>query len=73
MDVRLQGAMNGVETARQIRSKADIPIIYITAHASVLASLEQNDRCTRLAKPFSPLQLQTAITAALGDPQKQAQ
>jgi CheY-like chemotaxis protein len=73
MDVRLQGAMDGVETARQIRSKADIPIIYATAHASVLASLEQNDRCTRLSKPFSPLQLQTAIAAVLDDPQKQAQ
>ena len=37
MDVRLQGAMNGVEAARRIRSEADIPIIYITAHARFLA------------------------------------
>lgn len=66
MDVRLQGAMNGVEAARRIRSEADIPIIYLTAHASVLASLEDSDGSTCLAKPFSPLQLQAAIQAVLG-------
>ena len=73
MDVRLQGPMDGVETARQIRSTADIPIIFITAYASVLASLEPNDHYTRLAKPFSPSQLQAAIETALGRTQKQAQ
>jgi CheY-like chemotaxis protein len=73
MDVRLQGPMDGVEAARRIRSTADIPIIYVTAYASVLASLDLNDRCTRLAKPFSPLQLQAAIAGVLGDRQKQAQ
>ena len=72
MDVRLQGAMDGIETARQIRKTANIPIIYVTAHASVLASLEE-DRCTRLAKPFSPSQLQSAINGVLGDPPKQTQ
>src|SRR3954453_16253176 len=65
MDVRLQGAMNGVEAARRIRSQADIPIIYVTAHASVLASSENGD-CACLAKPYSPTQLQAAIQAVLG-------
>jgi CheY-like chemotaxis protein len=73
MDVRLQGAMDGVEAARLIRNEADIPIVYVTAHASVLASVETNDRCTRLAKPFSPLQLQTAIDALLGNGPRPAQ
>ena len=65
MDVRLQGAMNGAEAARRIRSKADIAILYVSAHASVLASLETGNRCACLAKPFSPLQLKTAIQAVL--------
>ena len=73
MDVRLQGAMDGVEAARQIRRVADIPIIYVTAHASVLASLEQDHRSIRLAKPFSPAQLQAAINAVMGDRQGQPQ
>src|SRR4051794_11665246 len=66
MDVRLQGAMNGVEAARRIRSQADIPIICVTAHASVLASSENGGRCTCLAKPYSPTQLQAAIQAVVG-------
>lgn len=68
MDVRLQGAMGGTEAARIIRSKADIPVIYVTAHASVLASLQKDERSTSLAKPFSPMQLEDAINSALGNP-----
>jgi DNA-binding response OmpR family regulator len=65
MDVRLHGPMDGVEAARRIRSQADIPIIYVTAHATVLASVEMGGRCTRLGKPFSPAQLKAAITDIL--------
>ena len=61
MDVRLHGPMDGVQAARKIRSQLDIPIVYVTAHASVLASLELDRRCTRLGKPFSPAQLEAAI------------
>ena len=73
MDVRLRGVMDGVEAARRIRSKADIAVIYVTAHASVLASLEIRHRCTLLAKPFSPLQLQAAIATVTSETQRQAQ
>ena len=66
MDVRLQGPMDGIEAARKIRSQADIPIIYLTAHASALASLEMDNRCTRLGKPFSPAQLEGAIKSIFG-------
>ncbi len=73
MDVRLQGSLDGVGTARQIRRVADTPIIYVTAYASVLASLDLEEGCTCLAKPFSPSQLQTAIECAFSYSQKQAQ
>ena len=66
MDVRLQGPMDGIEAARKIRSQADIPIIYVTAHASVVASLDMDSRCTHLGKPFSPAQLQAALRGILG-------
>jgi CheY-like chemotaxis protein len=70
MDVRLDGPMDGVEAARRIRSRADIPIVYVTAHASVLASLEIDNRCTRLGKPFSPHQLEAAIESIIGGGQE---
>ena len=70
MDVRLHGPMDGVEAARRIRSQADIPIIYVTAHATVLASVEMGGRCTRLGKPFSPAQLKAAIGDVLAAAEK---
>jgi len=33
MDIRLQGEMNGVEAARQIRNRFAIPVIYITGYS----------------------------------------
>lgn len=72
MDVRLQGAMDGVEAARRIQSQADTPIIYVTAHASTLVSAESRDGYTCLAKPFSPSQLQAAIQAVLSRTQPPA-
>src|SRR3954468_24456177 len=35
MDVRLQGAMDGIEAARLIHERHDIPIVFLTAHADV--------------------------------------
>src|SRR6185369_13231089 len=33
MDIRLRGAMDGIETAEAIRSRIDVPVIYLTAHS----------------------------------------
>lgn len=33
MDIRLQGALDGIATAEQIRLRHLLPIIYLTAHA----------------------------------------
>ncbi|MCI0528677.1 MAG: response regulator, partial [Nitrospira sp.] len=33
MDIRLNGDMDGVEAARQIHERFDIPVIYLTAHS----------------------------------------
>ncbi len=67
MDVRLQGPMDGIETARIIRSKADVPVIYVTAHSSAIASPEKNHGSVSLAKPFSPMQLEAAIRTVLSN------
>ncbi|MBS3740982.1 MAG: response regulator [Candidatus Cloacimonetes bacterium] len=34
MDIELEGEMNGIEAANIIKSKINIPVIYITAHMS---------------------------------------
>ena len=33
MDIRLHGAMDGIEAAGQIQEGCDIPVVYVTAHA----------------------------------------
>ena len=67
MDIRLQGAMDGIEAARQIRSYCDVPIIYLTAQSG--DELAQNGKELlepRVTKPFKKTALQAAIESALG-------
>jgi PAS domain S-box-containing protein len=67
LDITLHGAMDGVETARQIRAQLDIPIVYVTAHSS--QSLLQQARITEpygyIIKPFEERELRVTIEMAL--------
>ena len=67
MDLRLQGSMNGYEAARRIRESSQVPILFVSAHASALgASLpELPGRNGVLLKPFSPSELRDAIELML--------
>ncbi|HYC05621.1 MAG TPA: response regulator [Azospirillaceae bacterium] len=67
MDIRLKGAVDGIETARELKRRHDCRIVFCTG---------QGDRTTReraegigaaayLKKPFTPAQLVQAVTAAL--------
>ncbi len=55
LDIRLKGEPDGIETARQIRSWSDIPIIYLTAHsdAATLERARLTDPAAFLAKPLT--------------------
>lgn len=33
MDITLQGKIDGIETARQIRRNSDVPVIFLSAHS----------------------------------------
>lgn len=67
MDIRLKGAMDGVDTAAEIRKRFDIPVIYLTAYAD--ASTLQRARITEpygyIIKPFEERELLTAIEIAI--------
>jgi PAS domain S-box-containing protein len=67
MDIRLEGDMDGVQAARQIREKYNIPVIYLTAHSDP-ATLERAKRTEPygyLLKPFEKENLYTTIEMAL--------
>ena len=63
----LQGALNGIETAIQIRNKLNIPIIYISANSNLATfdKLKQTRPYKHLIKPFDDSQMQTAINNCL--------
>ena len=67
MDIRLQGDMDGVEAARRIRSRFDIPVVYLTAHVD--DDTVQRARVTQpfgyLVKPFQAEELHRVIETAL--------
>ncbi|MDR4505993.1 MAG: response regulator [Candidatus Scalindua sp.] len=67
MDIVLQGEMDGIETANQIRSRFHIPIIYLTAYADdeVLERAKLTEPSGYIVKPFLNEDLKIAIELAL--------
>lgn len=67
MDIRLKGAMDGVEAASQIRTYLDIPIIYLTAHSDehTLQRVKVSEPFGYILKPFEERELHTTIEMAL--------
>ncbi|MBK8023300.1 MAG: response regulator [Chloroflexi bacterium] len=67
MDIRLQGSMDGIQAAHQIRRYLAVPIVYLTAYAD--ADTLQRARITDphgyLIKPFEERELQITIELAL--------
>ena len=67
MDIRIEGNVDGIEAARLIRERLDIPVIYLTAYADddTLRRASVTEPYGYLLKPFEELQLRTAIEMAL--------
>lgn len=67
MDIRLRGAMDGIETAAVIRKHADVPVIYLTAYADeeTIARAKATSPFGYVVKPFNERELRAAIEVAL--------
>ncbi len=67
MDIRLQGQMNGIETAAALQRELGIPSIYVTAYAEdrMLEQAAATEHSGYLIKPYRDKELQAAIKAAL--------
>src|SRR5512143_2014839 len=67
MDIMLKGEMDGIAAAEQIRSIADIPIVFLTAFADMqtLRRAQVTDAFGYLLKPFEERELQITIEMAL--------
>jgi diguanylate cyclase (GGDEF)-like protein len=67
MDVQLQGAMDGIQAARIIRDRSEVPVIFATAHSddATLGRALEAAPAAFLLKPFGERSLRTAIEVAL--------
>jgi PAS domain S-box-containing protein len=67
MDIRIKGEMDGIDAAREIRQRFDIPVIYLTAHADdeTLERAKSAEPLGYIVKPFQASELGAAIKMAL--------
>lgn len=67
MDIKLAGEMDGIEAAKKIHDRYDIPIVYLTAHADekTLQRAKLAQPFGYLVKPFSEAELRTTIEVSL--------
>jgi PAS domain S-box-containing protein len=67
MDIRIKGKMDGTETARALRERFNVPVIYLTAHADreTVERAKIAEPLGYITKPFKQAELQAAIEIAL--------
>jgi PAS domain S-box-containing protein len=67
MDIRIKGNMDGTETARALRERFNIPVVYLTAHAdrNTLERAKVAEPLGYITKPFKESELHAAIEMAL--------
>lgn len=67
MDIKLKGTMDGVEAARRIRARTDIPVIYATAHAdpATMQRAQVTEPFGLINKPYDDTQMRSAIAMTL--------
>ncbi len=72
MDVRLEGEIDGIEAAQQIKAIQNIPIIFLTAYSDpvTLTRAADTSPSAYLLKPFSIRELTANVSMALAKSQK---
>ncbi|VEP12339.1 Response regulator receiver modulated diguanylate cyclase/phosphodiesterase [Hyella patelloides LEGE 07179] len=74
MDIAIKGAIDGIDTATEIKTKKDIPIVFLTAYASddTLERASQTGCYGYLIKPFRDKELQATIKMVLSKHEEQS-
>ena len=67
MDIRLEGRMDGIEAAQEIRRQWRLPVVYLTAYAddTTLERAKVTEPFGYILKPFEDRELKTVIEMAL--------
>ena len=67
MDIRLKGALDGIQAAALVRERFDVPVVYLTAHSdpSTLDRAMLGAPFGYVLKPFQEKDLRIAIASAM--------
>jgi len=67
MDIRIDGALDGIETAQLLRSRFDVPVIFLTAYVdqATVNRAKQTEAHGYIVKPFRAGELRSAVEIAL--------
>ncbi len=67
MDIVLKGDRDGIDAAREIHERFDIPVIYLTAYVNeyLVEKAKDSEHFGYLVKPFRERELDIAIRMAL--------
>ncbi|MBI5663734.1 MAG: PAS domain S-box protein [Nitrospirae bacterium] len=67
MDIMLEGQMDGIETADEMRTKYRVPVVYLTAYADdeMLKRAKKTEPYGYLLKPVSNIEMRSAIEMAI--------
>jgi FOG: CheY-like receiver len=67
MDIMLKGDMDGVEAAKEIRERFDVPVVYLTAYSDnkILERAKRTEPFGYIIKPFDERDLYSSIEVAL--------
>ena len=67
MDIRLKGAKDGVQAAKEIYEQVDVPLVYLTAHSDQLTvdRAKQTHYDGFILKPFRSQELRSTIEIAM--------
>jgi CheY-like chemotaxis protein len=68
MDIGLEGSMDGIEAAKIIQEKFNIPLIFLTAHSdnTILERIISIRPANFITKPFTDDDLRVALKLSLG-------
>ena len=67
MDIMLKGSMDGVTAAKEITTRFDVPVVYLTAYSdnSILERAKKTEPFGYIIKPFDEKDLYSSIEVAL--------
>lgn len=67
MDIHIKGDVDGIETARILKTRFEVPVVYLTAHSDeeTIARAKTTEPHGYLLKPVKPEELRSTVEVAL--------